>query len=84
VTHFNLKDFLPGTRIRHHRHVAMLEVLRLIGPHTSVAHEQDIVMYLIGVPLILCLRRIFRVRPGGGVKLLVFVGLNQGRCTIFP
>jgi len=42
AAHLNLQNFLTGAGVRHHGHVAVLQISRLIRPHTGIPHEQHV------------------------------------------
>ena len=50
AAHFDLKDALARVPVLHDGHVAVLEVVRLVGTKAGVGHEQDVVVDLLSVP----------------------------------
>ncbi len=80
----NLQNFLTRARVRYHRHVAVLQIPCLVRPHAGVAHEQNIVVQLVGIPLVLRLRRVLRVCPRRRIKLLIFRRAEPGPVHNLP
>ena len=52
--HLDFEDALLRVPVLHHRHVAVLQVLRFVRATAGVCHEQHVVMHQLRVPLESC------------------------------
>jgi len=74
----DLQDFFARRVIDRDRHVPMLQMPGFVRSQTGIAHEQDEVMKLLGVPLILPLAGMTRIFPAGLVEQLVLLRAEPG------
>ena len=61
ATHFYFKNGLTRGIVLDDRYVTVLQVFGLIGPEAGIGEEQDVVVNLLGIPLVVVMEGLTRV-----------------------